>query len=103
MGCSPYFAVTGTHPLLPLNIAEATYLLPPPTTVLLMTELIATCAIALQKQRSHLANLRSKVMSAHLQAAVRFEREHAATIHDFDFQQGNLVLVCNTVIKKSLN
>ncbi|KAJ6618390.1 hypothetical protein B0H10DRAFT_1248119 [Mycena sp. CBHHK59/15] len=28
MGCSPYFAVTGTHPLLPLDISEATYLLP---------------------------------------------------------------------------
>jgi hypothetical protein len=75
MGCSPYFAVTGTHPLLPLNIAEATYLLLPPTTVLSTTDLIATRAIALQKQRSHLANLRSKVMSARLQAAVHFERE----------------------------
>lgn len=30
MGCSPYFATTGAHPLLPFNIAEANYLLPPP-------------------------------------------------------------------------
>jgi hypothetical protein len=30
MGCSPYFAVTGTHPLLPLDISETTYLLLPP-------------------------------------------------------------------------
>jgi hypothetical protein len=103
MGCSPYFAVTGTHLLLPLNITEATYLLLPPTTVLSTTDLIATHAVALQKRRSHLTNLRSKVMSARLQAAVRFEREHAATIRDFDFQKGDLVLVCNTAIKKSLN
>ncbi|ETW76074.1 hypothetical protein HETIRDRAFT_330366 [Heterobasidion irregulare TC 32-1] len=49
MGCSPYFAATGTHPLLPLDIAEATYLLPPPTTALSTTILIAQHAIALQK------------------------------------------------------
>ena len=49
MGCSPYFAVTGTHPLLPLDIVEATYLLPPPDAPMSMTTLIADCAIALQK------------------------------------------------------
>ena len=49
MGCSPYFAVTGTHPLLPLDIAEATYLLPPPDAPLSTTNLIATHTVALQK------------------------------------------------------
>src|SRR6202142_3776341 len=33
MGCSPYFAVTGSHPLIPLDISEATYLQPPPHSV----------------------------------------------------------------------
>jgi hypothetical protein len=37
------------------------------------------------------------------QAAVRFEREHSAMIHDFDFKCGDLVLVRNTAIEKSLN
>ena len=41
MGCSPYYAVTGTHPLLPLDIAEATYLLPPPDALTSTTALIA--------------------------------------------------------------
>src|SRR5438309_4893952 len=41
MGCSPYFAETGTHPLLPLNIVKASYLLPPPELILSMTDLIA--------------------------------------------------------------
>jgi hypothetical protein len=49
MGCSPYFAVTGTHPLLPFDISEASYLLPPPDSVLTTTDLIACCAFALQK------------------------------------------------------
>src|SRR6266852_1535717 len=79
MGCSPYFAATGTHPILPFDIGEATYLVPPPTNVLSTTDLIAFRAIALQKQRSHLHTLHSKVMAA------RFEREHIATIRNFDF------------------
>ena len=103
MGCSPYFAATGTHPILPLDIAEATYLLLPPAAVMSTTDLIAIRAIALQKRRSHLANLWSRVMSARLEAALRFENDHAATIWDFDFQHGDLVLVRNTAIEKSLN
>src|SRR6267154_2498718 len=51
----------------------------------------------------HLATLHSKVMAARVQAAVRFKREHAATIRNFDFTAGDLVLVRNTAIEKSLN
>ena len=103
MGCSPYFAVTGTHPILPLDIAEATYLVPPPTSTVSTTDLIASRAIALQKRKSHLSALHSKVMAARIQAAVRFEREHSATVRDFNFSRGDLVLVRNTAIEKALN
>jgi hypothetical protein len=34
MGCSPYFATTGTHPLLPFDIIKANYLLPSHETTL---------------------------------------------------------------------
>ncbi|ETW78933.1 hypothetical protein HETIRDRAFT_453476 [Heterobasidion irregulare TC 32-1] len=85
MGCTPYFAATGTHSLLPLDIAEATYLLPPPTTTLSTTDLIARRAIALQKRQSDLTHLRSSVVDARVQAAIRFEQQHSATLHDFNF------------------
>ena len=49
MGCAPYYAVTGTHPLLPFDIIEANYLLPPPDSLLASTNLIARCTVALQK------------------------------------------------------
>jgi hypothetical protein len=103
MGCSPYFAVTGTHPLLPFDIAEASYLLPPLSSVLTMTDLIARRAIALQKRREHLATLHSKVLDARRKAAVLFEKEHSGTIQDFDFKLGDLVLLRNTAIEKALN
>lgn len=103
MGCSPYFATTGTHPLLPFDIAEANYLLPPPDSTLTTTDLIVRRAIALQKRRDHLAELHDKVHSARLKAAVRFEKEHAHSIRDYDFKTGDLVLIRNTAIEKALN
>ena len=103
MGCSPYFATTGAHPLLLFDISEANYLLPPPDSILSSTDLISRRAIALQKRRSHLADLRDKVHSARLEAARRFEKEHSASIKDFDFNLGDLVLIRNTAIEKALN
>ena len=103
MGCSPYFAVTGAHPILPLDIVEATYLVPPPTGIIDTVDLIAARAIALQKCRDQVAHLRSKVFKARRMAAQCFECEHQYTIRDFDFGRGDLVLVCNTAIEKSHN
>ena len=34
---------------------------------------------------------------------MRFEQEHAATVTDFDFTLGDLILIQNTAIKKLLN
>ena len=103
MGCSPYFAATGTHPLLPVDIAEANYLLPAPDSPISSTELIVRRAITLQKRREQLSALREKVYEARIQAADRFEKEHSHTIKQFDFRLGDLVLVRNTAIEKALN
>jgi hypothetical protein len=103
MGCSPYFATTGTQPLLPFDISEADYLLPPPESPLTMTELISRRAIALQKRREHLAELHNKVHSARLKAAQQLEKDHSHTIKDYNFKTGDLVLIRNTPIEKALN
>ena len=103
MGCSPYFAVTGSHPLLPLDISEATYLQPPPDSILSTTDLIARRAIALQKRSTDLETLYSKVYSARLEAAKRFEQVHQKTVKDYNFARGDLVLLQNSQIEKALN
>ena len=103
MGCSPYFAVTRTHPLLPPNITEATYLLPPLDAPLSTTALIKTWAIELQKHQLHLAMLASDGYAACIKAAMHFKQEHVATVMDFHFKLSDLVLIQNTAIEKSLN
>jgi hypothetical protein len=103
MGCSPYFAITGAHPILPFDIAEATYLQPPPTSIMSSTDLISHHAIALQKCSANVNTLYSKVYKARLKAARRFEQQHLCTLKDFNFQHSSLVLMRNTQIEKSLN
>jgi hypothetical protein len=101
-GYSPYFTVTGAHPILPFDIAKATYLQLPPTSVML-TDLISCQAIVLQKWSADINTLYSKVYQARLKAACQFEQQHLCTLKDFDFQHSSLVLMCNTQIEKSLN
>jgi hypothetical protein len=103
MGYSPYYATTGTHPILPFDIIEANYLLPPPDSLLATTDLIARRAIALQKHAEDLAQLRDRVFKECNRATARFERDHAAIIRDFSFKPGDLVFVRNTAVEKALN
>ena len=103
MGCSPFYAATGAIPLIPLDIAEATYLQLPPESILTTTELIARRAVALQKRPEDLEELHSRVHAARITAAIRFEKQHFRTIMDYAFERGDLVLMRNTKIEKSLD
>jgi hypothetical protein len=103
MGCSLYFAATGTHLIIPLDIVEATYLQTPPDSVLSITDLISRRAIALKKRREHLQDLKDKVVASRKIAAQRFEQENYHKIRDFDFKRGSLVLIRNTAIEKAVN
>ena len=89
MGCSPYFTLTGTHPLFPFDVMEANYLLPPPESLMSTTDLVAHRAIALQKCQKDLKDLKLRVHQARNKAAIKFERDHSHKIHDFDFKQGD--------------
>ena len=103
IGFSPYFAATGTHPLLSINIVEANYLLLPLESILSSTNLITQCAITLQKRHDQLSKLTEQVYQARASAVIRFEKKHWRTIHNYNFQLGNLVSIRNTAIKKALN
>ena len=103
MGCSPYFAATGTHPLLLIDIAEANYLLPPPDSTISTTDLITRRAITLQKWCDQLSRLKSQVYAARVQATIVFECRHKNTINDYSFRLSNLVPIRNTAIEKALN
>jgi len=57
LGCSPYFAAHGVHPVLPFDIDEATYLVPPPDAVLSNEDLLARRGKEFLKCQTDLDNL----------------------------------------------
>ena len=102
MGCLPFFAATRVQLLLPFNILEANYLLPPPNFILSTTDLIAQWVVALQKWLMDLVQLCTRVHDACNWSMIQFEKKNAAKIRDFNFKCGNLILIHNMAIEKSL-
>ena len=103
MGCSPYFAVTGSHPILPFDLVEATYISPPPDRLLSTSELLTRRAKALGRHHAFVRELREKQYAQRLEYARVFEEQHIHNFRDYDFRKGALVLMRNTAIEKSLD
>lgn len=103
LGCSPYFIATGAHPILPLDLQEATWLVQLPDRILTTEELIGYRARALAKHREHVEEMRIRIDKAKKDAAFRYYMEHVATIKTYTFVPGDLILIRNTEIEQSLN
>ena len=58
---------------------------------------------ALAKHRQHIEEMRDRVDAEKLEAVKRYAREHEHTIKDYNFQPGDLVLIRNMRVEKSLN
>ena len=102
-GCSPFFMTTGAHPILPLDIQEATWLVELPGRILSTAELIGFRAKALAKHRQHVEEMRKKVDARKREWLAKYERENRHAIKDLNFLPGDLVLVRNTEIESSLD
>jgi hypothetical protein len=102
-GCSPFFMVTGAHPILPLDIQEATWLVELPDRMLTTAELIGFRAKALAKHRQHVIEMRKRIDQAKREWLAKYEQENRFTIKDWSFKPGDLVLIRNTEIESSLD
>lgn len=103
LGCSPYFAVCGAHPVIPLDVEEATWLVEYPGEPISTAELIGLRARALAKHSLHVQEMRLRVSEEKRRLVRRYEEEFGSTIVDYDFKPGDLVLVRNTSVEKSLD
>ena len=103
LGCSPFFMVTGAHPTLPLDVTEATWLVELPDWVLTDDELIGFRAKALAKHKTHVDKMRARVSEDKVKRLLQYEKDHKAIIKDYNFNLGDLILVRNTAIEKSLD
>nr|GAT43392.1 predicted protein [Mycena chlorophos] len=101
MGCSPFFAVTGAHPILPLDVAEATWLAEYPDCILTTDELVGLRARSLAKHTVHVEEMRTRVQDERRQSLAEYVAKYKHVIRDYHFGPGDVVLVRNTVEEDS--
>lgn len=102
-GFSPYYMAHGVEPLLPFDISEATYLLPPQDAPMSTSDLLATRGRALRKRPEDLELIHERVLKSRYLSIKHFEEKFKETIRDFNFAPGSLVLVQNSRIHSELN
>lgn len=102
-GCSPFFMTTGAHPIMPLDLIEATWLVKLPGRTLTTDELIGFRARALAKHADHVEEMRARVSKEKRTRALQYEKDHKATIRNYNFKPGRLVLVRNSQIEDNLD
>jgi len=66
--------VTGTHPILPLDVQEATWLVKLPDQMLTTEELIGHRARALAKHRVHVADMHKHVSAEKWACLAKYEK-----------------------------
>src|SRR5882724_5811874 len=93
----------GIEAVLPLDIAEATYLLPPLNAPASMEDLIVYRTQQLQKCLEDLLEMSARVLKARKQSAAEFVKHFSTTIQDYDFPVGSLIFVRKSRIEKELN
>src|SRR6266481_4808767 len=102
-GYSPFFVAHGVEAVLPFDVVEATYLLPPLEVPTSTECLIAHHAQQLLKQPEDLRDMADRVLKAHKISAAQFVARFTSTIQDYDFSVGSLVLIRNSRVEKELN
>src|ERR1700753_725456 len=103
LGCSPYFAVCGAHPVLPLDLKEATWLVEWPDTIISTDELVGLRAIALAKHTYHVDEMRRRVEANKHAEVEKYTAKYKHVIKDYIFEPGDLVVVRNTSVEDSMN
>jgi transposase InsO family protein len=101
-GHSPFYMAHGVEPVLPFDIALATFLVPNLTDRLSTVDLIATRTRQLQRREDDLAAIRSNVLKSRFESVRQFERQFEKTIRDHNFGPGAFVLVRNSSIETDL-
>jgi hypothetical protein len=102
-GVSPFFLVTGAHPTIPFDILEATWLVKLPDRMLTRGELIGYQARALIKHRADVLKMQKNVHEEKIKRLMEFDKKYQHLNHEFNFNFGDLVLIRNSVIEKSLD
>lgn len=102
-GYSPFYLAHGVEPLLPFDLAEATYLAPKMDLLMTTEDLISQRSKMLQKRPQDLERVRNQVLKARWDSIKQLEKSSKNKFHDFNFTPGSLVLVRNSKFDKTMS
>src|SRR5882724_2667794 len=97
---SPFFMAHSIEAVLPCDIVEATYLLPPLDAPASTEDLIAHRSQQLVKWLEDLHDMADRVLKARKLSAAQFVSHFASTIIDYDLPVGSLVLIWNSCVEE---
>jgi hypothetical protein len=102
LGHSTYYIAHGVEPLLPFDLAEATYMVPLQS-AMSTTELIALRARQLQKRPEDLDTIQDRIIKARFTSIRQFKKKYTNMICIYQFAPSDLVLVRNSCIEASFD
>lgn len=102
-GFSPYYLLYGNHPILPLDLFEATFLVTGFDKDLTTEDLIALRIQQIAKMEDNISEAQQRLYRSRLRSKEAFEEKFSKRIQRDVFKAGDLVLVRNTRIEKELD
>ena len=102
-GYSPYFLLHGAHPLLPGDLADATFMVSKFRPGMSTAELIEARTQQLLRLPEDLARARNILKQSRFRSKEQFERKYTRRIQEEGFQPGTPVLIRNNPIENSVS
>ncbi|EIM89496.1 uncharacterized protein STEHIDRAFT_51944 [Stereum hirsutum FP-91666 SS1] len=102
-GCSPFYLLHGAHPVLPFDLTEATWMIRGYRAGLSTVDLLALRIRQLLKLPTDMERAARKLAHYRFQTKLQFEERFAKRLNREHFSPGELVLIRNTRVEKSLN
>ena len=102
-GYSPYYLLHGVHPLLPGDLADATFLVRDFKPGMTRDELVQARARQLLRLPEDVAKAREILQKSRFRSKEAYEKKFARRLRKESFQSGDLVLVRNNRIENSVS